>query len=79
VFAGGLGGNNIAVTHFACLMAGKLDRPSREILERVATVMPILAEAFGHNDGAQGKDGSGTDDEEGCKSEQMSCVLEDSH
>ena len=79
VFTGGLGGDDVGMANFAGLVAGVLDRAVGQVLQSGAAIVPVLAEAFGRNDGAKHEDGSCAYDEEGCESEQMSCVLKDSH
>ena len=79
MFAGLLRLCDVAVTYLAFLVAGEMHRAGGNLRNRGAAVMPILSECLRHNKVADDKKDREGDDEQIDKTEEMSCILGETH
>jgi hypothetical protein len=79
MLAGFFGFEYVGVAGLTGLMAGKLDWARCYVVESVATIVSVLAEAPGDDEPADAEEGEEGDDEECGKAEEVSCIVEELH
>ncbi len=79
MFADALGGSDVGVAGFACLVPGEMNWACGDLRYRGGPVMAILAKCARNDIAANGPEDKKCNDKERRKTEQVSCVFQEVH